>query len=93
MTTTEVRASLHDVLERVARGDEVTITRHGEPVAVLVRPDALRHRRAADVLEGAARVRALIEAGATRSLDELEPLPPGLADQRVTELRAERDAD
>ena len=33
--------------ERVAAGEEITLTRHGEPVAVLVRPDSLRRRRAA----------------------------------------------
>lgn len=38
MTTTEARAALHALLARVARGDEVTITRHGRPVAVVVRP-------------------------------------------------------
>ena len=46
MTVSEAQAGLHDLLERVAAGDEVTITRHGQPVAVVVRPDALRVRRA-----------------------------------------------
>lgn len=35
-----------ELLDRVLAGDEVTITRHGRPVAVVVRPDALRVRRA-----------------------------------------------
>ncbi|MGH3814617.1 MAG: type II toxin-antitoxin system Phd/YefM family antitoxin [Pseudonocardiaceae bacterium] len=33
------------MLDRVAQGDEITITRHGQPVAVVVRPEALRTRR------------------------------------------------
>jgi prevent-host-death family protein len=45
----EAQAALPDLLSRVERGEEVTITRHGRPVAVLVRPDAWRtcHARAA----------------------------------------------
>ncbi len=46
MTVPEARAVLPDLLSRVESGEEVTITRHGRPVAVLVRPDALRSRRA-----------------------------------------------
>ena len=39
MTVSEARAALPDVLTRVARGEEITITRYGSPVAVVVRPD------------------------------------------------------
>ena len=46
MNVSEARAALPDLLSRVEGGEEVTITRHGKPVAVLVRPDALRARRA-----------------------------------------------
>jgi len=39
MTISEARAALPEVLDRVAGGEEVTITRHGRPVAVVIRPD------------------------------------------------------
>lgn len=39
MTISEARAALPDVVNRVADGEEVTITRYGRPAAVLVRPD------------------------------------------------------
>ena len=39
MTISEARAALPEVLDRVAEGEEVTITRHGRPVAVVIRPD------------------------------------------------------
>lgn len=41
MTLTEARAALPEVLTRVAAGEEITITRHGRPVAVVVRPDII----------------------------------------------------
>ncbi len=39
MTVSEARANLPEVLTRVAAGEEITITRYGSPVAVVVRPD------------------------------------------------------
>lgn len=41
MTISEARAALPEVLDRVAEGEEVTITRHGRPVAVVIRPDVI----------------------------------------------------
>jgi antitoxin (DNA-binding transcriptional repressor) of toxin-antitoxin stability system len=41
MTISEARAALPEVLSRVAGGEEITITRHGEPTAVVVRPDVV----------------------------------------------------
>lgn len=39
MTVSEARAALPEVLTRVAAGEEITITRYGSAVAVVVRPD------------------------------------------------------
>jgi antitoxin (DNA-binding transcriptional repressor) of toxin-antitoxin stability system len=39
MTASEARAALPELLTQVAQGEEVTITRYGSPVAVVVRPD------------------------------------------------------
>jgi antitoxin (DNA-binding transcriptional repressor) of toxin-antitoxin stability system len=44
MTISEARAALPEVLNRVAEGEEITITRHGRPVAVVVRPDIVWHQ-------------------------------------------------
>ncbi|GEM_PF-989432 len=52
MTISEARAELPEVLNRVAAGEEITITRHGRPVAVVVRPDIVWHRSGTDVVLG-----------------------------------------
>lgn len=82
MTVSEARAALPELLSRVEEGEEITITRHGRAVAVLVRPDALRSRRADAVVQDAARLHELLTQGAA------EPLPegPGLTARRAEEL-------
>ena len=92
MSASEARAALPELLNRVEDGEEITITRHGRPVAVLVRPDALRVRHADVVLGEATQIHNLLaEAAAT-------PLPQGtgLTEQRagelIAEIRAGRDA-
>lgn len=40
MTATEAARSFSDVLNRVARGEEVEVTRSGAPIAVIVPPKA-----------------------------------------------------
>lgn len=80
--------TLPEVLDRVAAGEEVTITRHGQPVAVLVRPDALRTRRAETTTRQARHVADLLTAAAQQPL-----APTGLSAERADELvRAVRDA-
>lgn len=59
MTVSEARAP-PELLDRVAAGEEVTITRHGQAVAVVMRPDVLRVRRADRALASAASVRDLL---------------------------------
>ena len=91
MTVSEARAALPELLSRVEEGEEITITRHGRTVAVLVRPDVLRSRRADVAFEDAGRIHELLAQAAA------EPLPegPGLTAQRAEELiaaiRAEQD--
>jgi prevent-host-death family protein len=87
MTASEARAALAEVLDRVVAGDEVTITRHGQPIAVVVRPDALRSRRADAAVASAARLRALLAAGRRASLTAA-----GLTEARAEELIAEVNA-
>jgi PHD/YefM family antitoxin component YafN of YafNO toxin-antitoxin module len=52
MTVSEARAALPEVLNRVAEGEEITITRHGRPIAVVVRPDVVWHQSGTDVVLG-----------------------------------------
>ena len=90
LTVSQARASLPELLTRVEEGEEVTITRHGRAVAVLVRPDMLRPR-ATVVIEAAGQVHDLLVAAAASEL----PIHPGLTEERAEELisdiRAGRD--
>ena len=54
MTVSEARAALPEVLDRVADGEEITITRHGRPVAVVIRPDVIWSRSRAEHVLGEA---------------------------------------
>jgi len=75
------------LLDRVVAGDEVTITRYGQPVAVVVRPDALRSRRADTALASAAKLRGLLAAGRRTPLTAT-----GLTEARAEELIADVSA-
>ncbi len=68
MTVSEARAALPRILDNVNNGDEVTITRHGKPVAVIVRPDAPRTRRAHAALDAAAVISEVLERGRATDL-------------------------
>jgi len=85
ITASQARATLPELLDRVLAGEEVTITRHGQPVAVVVRPDTLRVRRADRALGIAAKVRDALAAGRDLKL----PLDDGLSETRAEELVAE----
>ena len=63
MTVSEARAALPEVLTRVAQGEEITITRYGSPIAVVVRPDIVWSQPRAEVImdETEGLVRALRE--------------------------------
>jgi prevent-host-death family protein len=87
MTASEARAALAELLDRVVAGDEVTITRHGQPVAVVVPPDALRSRRADAALSTATKVRGLLAASRQTALPSA-----GLSEARAKELIAEISA-
>tara|TARA_R110002020_G_scaffold25240_7_gene82302 strand:+ start:3861 stop:4109 length:249 start_codon:yes stop_codon:yes gene_type:complete len=72
----EARNTLSALIERVERGEEVTITRHGKPVAKLVSTETdderkararaaiewIRANRTGNALEGAS-IREMIEEG------------------------------
>ncbi len=85
MSVSEARAALPAILDRVIAGEEVTITRHGREVAVLVRPDALRARRADRALADAERLRSVLDRGRQTVLSAA----PALDDERAEELVAD----
>ncbi len=90
MSVSEARAALPQILDRVQVGEEVTITRHGKPVAVVVRPDALRARRADQALAAVERLRAVIDEGRTRPLSGNPSITRARAEALETDLRAGR---
>jgi len=85
------RAELPKLIDAVERGEEVTLTRHGRPVAVLVRPDRLRSRRAEDAFAEAAEIRTLLTSARSRPLSDGGGLAPGRADRLAAEVLADRD--
>lgn len=91
ISASEARATLPGLLDRVGEGAEITITRHGRAVAVVVRPDVLRSRRASRAFAEAARVHELMTAGPTGPIPG-EGLDPAWAEELVAEVRAGRDA-
>lgn len=86
----EARASLPELLHRVEDGEEIAITRHGRSVAVVVRPDALRTRRAEVAWGNAERVREML-ATARSAPRPSGGLTAGRAEQLVREVRAGRE--
>ena len=89
-TVTDARANLPEILGRVEAGDEVTVTRHGRPVAVIVRPDALRSRRAAQVIADGEQISQLLEdmKGQPRPAVSLSN---DRAEEILVAIRADRD--
>jgi prevent-host-death family protein len=61
----EAKTHLAELLDRVERGESVTITRHGKPVAQLVPPPPAQERSRSDV------IRDLLDFGKGRSLGDV----------------------
>jgi antitoxin (DNA-binding transcriptional repressor) of toxin-antitoxin stability system len=80
---------LPELIDRVLDGEEVTLTRHGHDVAVIVRPDALRVRRSAEVLAEADRLRERLDVARSAKVPR-RGLSRQRADERVRDLRADR---
>lgn len=84
LSVSEARARLPAVLDEVEGGDEITITRHGRPVAVIVRPDVLRTRRA----DAALAVAQHVEERLARARSSRIP-GRGISSRRAQELLTE----
>ncbi|GAA2183660.1 hypothetical protein GCM10009785_28200 [Brooklawnia cerclae] len=81
ISASTARQTLPAQLDRVEAGEEVSITRHGRVVAVLVSPDALRARRAPEAWNRADDIGALLERARG------EPVrPPTISPERAEEL-------
>jgi prevent-host-death family protein len=55
----EAKTHLPALLERVARGEQITITKHGKPIVPIGRSDPDRRREAVEKLKGFAKGRTL----------------------------------
>jgi len=90
ITISQARAVLPVLLRRVEEGEEITITRHGQAVAVLVRPDVLRPRMEV-VIEDSVRIHVLVAAAPGTELPGRSGLTLARAEQLIDEIRAGRD--
>lgn len=90
VTVSKARSLLPQIVQRVLAGEEITLTRHGQPVAVVLRPDRLRARRAQTALSRAAEVHEAITTGRTRPLASISPLTADSALRDVKRSRASR---
>ena len=88
-TVSGARATLPDIVERVQAGDEIILTRHGQPVAVVVRPDTLKVRRAVEALAAAATIHEALARGRTTQLTRAT-ISAKRADELVAGIRADR---
>ena len=92
MSVSEARAALPWLLDRVLAGEEVTITRHGQAVAVVVRPDAIRVRRADRALGDAERLRDMFDRARATPLSDRPTLSAERAHELVAHVAAGRSA-
>lgn len=92
MTVSEARAALPEILDRVLAGEEVTITRHGKPVAIVVRSDSLIARRADEALASAERLRDLLAQSRSTRLPPRGSLTSKRGEQLIADVRTARAA-
>jgi antitoxin (DNA-binding transcriptional repressor) of toxin-antitoxin stability system len=92
MSVSEARAALPEILDRVLAGEEVTITRHGRAVAIVVHPDAIRIRRVDRALADAERLRSLVDRGRLTRLSDAPAMTVERAEELVGEVAASRSA-
>ena len=91
VTASEARATLPQLLNRVEAGEEIVLTRHGRQIAVIVRPDVLRIRRAGPALDAAGKIHDRLEAARRASLPS-RGLSRHRADSLIEEVRSNRDS-
>lgn len=67
----EAKTKLSELLDRVGRGETITITKHGTPVAVLAPVPGADQRSPADFVEGLRRLRKHALLGTDLSVQQL----------------------
>ena len=92
VSVSQARATLPELLDRVAAGEEVTITRHGVAVPVVMRPDSVRVRRADRALADAEHLRDVVDRGRTIRLSDMPTITPGRAKRLVRDVDSSRRA-
>jgi prevent-host-death family protein len=90
ISVSDARANLPGLVDRVQAGEEVTLTRHGVPVAVLVHPAALATRRAAGTFQVASRLGRLLDEARVQPLGATTSVDTETADRWVAEVRRDR---
>lgn len=90
ITVSEARGAISHLVDRVLEGEEVTLTRYGRPVAVLVRPDILANRRGAARRDPSHVVDYALSQGEKSELKDLRGLSVERAEALVAEVRASR---
>lgn len=90
ITVSEARGAISHLVDRVLEGEEVTLTRYGRPVAMLVRPDMLASRRGADTPDPSQIVDYALSQGEKSELTDLRGLSVERAEALVAEVRASR---
>lgn len=91
ITASSARQTLPAQLDRVERGEEIAITRHGRVVAVLVHPDALAARRAPEAWDQADRIDDLLRRARSQPLPE-PGIDPDRAEELIADIHAGRSA-
>ncbi|WP_140400662.1 type II toxin-antitoxin system Phd/YefM family antitoxin [Gulosibacter sp. 10] len=91
ISASAARQTLPAQLDRVEKGEEVAITRHGRVVAVLVHPDLLAARRASEAWGRADRIDALLEQARAEPL-RAPVIERERAEELVEQAHADRDA-
>jgi prevent-host-death family protein len=95
MTASEARARLPEILDRVGRGEEVTITRHDQPVAVVIAPGALRLRRASAeaLIVRAEELGRRLDAARDRTDGLSGAITEEYAEELIRQIRSDRDSE
>lgn len=95
VSVSEARASFAEILNRVEAGEEVTITRHDKPVAVVMAPRSVRTRKkaAAEAIERAEQLHRDLEAARDEPLSLSGSITSEYAEDLIRSIRADRDED
>ena len=92
VSVSEARAGLSEIVERVLAGEEVTLTRHGVAVAIVLRPDVFRARRLTPAMTMAQELRTRLDRARHEPLDRTTGLTIDEADELVAYVQASRSA-